>query len=636
MRAFTIPSIFTAIDKLSGPVKKMEDSVATFAARAERSFRKVGDVSASIAKTSFLVGALFAAPLIYAGNEAIKFEDRMADVGKTTGLAGKELESFGKDLLGLAPDTRTSIAELQEIAAIGGSMGVAKTELLGFTDSVNKFNVALGSDFGGVQEASKAISGLKTLFKETRDIDVASSITKTGSAINALSSKGVNVQELTEFTSRIGQLPDAIKPSIQSTAALGATLNKAGISAEIGSRAFGDILLTAAQNLPKFASQMNISEKAARKLINSDPTSFAVKFAESLDGLDAVQLSKTLKGLKLTDAGAIKVVGALSSSTKILTDFQKISNDEFKKGTSLLDEYNTKNETTAARLKKAQNNFQALAIIVGTELLPPLSKVVTVGAKVLKKIIAWTKENPGLTKTIVIGTAAIATLAFTVSIVSGAIALVTKSIAAWGLITKAFTAVQWLLNSALLANPIGLIIIGIVALIVVISAVVKWYHEWGAALTLLMGPFGMIINIIQSFRRNWEMIEKAFTNGGILQGIFAIGKAILDAILMPIQQVLEIIAKVTKADWATDAVQSIEKFRKDLGVNVTTNESGDPIADKALLNPEAERQGVLKETINTQRQNVAIDINDRTGRASVDPGNNMIPIKLTSTLGFGK
>jgi TP901 family phage tail tape measure protein len=621
---FVVPSIFTAIDKFSAPLKKMEDANSSFADRAERNFRKIGNTSMRVAKTSFMVGAAIAAPLVLAANEAIKFEDKMADVGKTTGLSGKDLESFGKDLLGLAPGTRTSIAELQEIAAIGGSMGVASNELLGFTDSVNQFNVALGSDFGGVEEASKAISGLKTLFKETRDIKIAEAITKTGSAINALSSKGVSVPEVTEFMSRIGQLPDAIKPSIQATAALAATFNKAGITAEIGSRAFGDILLTAAQNLPAFAKQMKISDKAAAHLINSDPTKFATDFAKSLDGMDAQKLSGTLKALKIADSGSIKAVGALSSGSKQLAEFQKIANDEFARGGSLLDEYNTKNETTAAKLQKAKNNFQALAIVIGTELLPVVSDIVGAVVPIIQGIMKWTKENPALTKTIVIAAAAIAGFSFLLSGISFGVALVSKAIAAWGLITKTFVAVQWLLNIALSANPIGLIVIGIAALIAVIAIVIAKYNEWGAALTFLLGPLGMIINLVQSFRRNWAMITESFKTGGILEGFKAIGKVILDAILMPLQQVIEIIASVTGAEWAENAAKNIEAFRK---------ESGQPLK-KETANPTTASNSALQETIKTMSQNVKILIEDKTGRAKLDEGNKMIPVQLTSTVGF--
>ena len=58
------------------------------------------------------------------------------------------------------------------------------------------------------------------------------------------------------------------------------------------------------------------------------------------------------------------------------------------------------------------------------------------------------------------------------------------------------------------------------------------------------------------------------------------GKTILDAILMPLQQLLEIAARVTGFDWASDAAKSIAKFRADMGVNVTTDESGKPLPTK--------------------------------------------------------
>jgi TP901 family phage tail tape measure protein len=640
MSPFVIPSIFTAIDKLTSPVKKMDETVSSFAMRTERNLAKIGNASMNIAKKSFILGAAIALPLFVAGKEAVKFEDKMADVAKTTGLAGSDLDAFGKGILGLAPDTRTSIEELQSIAAIGGSMGVANKELLGFTDSVNKFNVALGSDFGGVEPAAKAISGLKTLFKETRDIDVATAITKTGSAINALSAQGVAVPEVTEFISRIGQLPDAIKPSIQATAALAATFNKAGITAEIGSRAFGDILLTAGQNLPKFAKQMGMSEKAARGLINADPTAFAVKFAKSLDGMDAVQLAKTLKKLKLGDSGTIKAVGALSSGSEMLAKFQGIANAEFEKGTSLLNEYNQKNETTAAKIKKAENNFQALGIIIGTELLPVVADFIKMVTPVISRTIRWAKENPGLTKTIVGTAVAVAALSFAVSGISFTIGLVTKTMAAWGLITKLFsgwtyiaTAAQWAFNFAMNANPIGIIVVAVAALIALLVLAVKHWHEWGAALAIFLGPLGIVVSLIQAFRRNWDMIAEAFAKGGFIEGLKAIGKTILDVILLPLQQILEIISKITGADWAAAAAKGIEGFRADLGVNTSTDESGQPLP---VLNPAQSKQNALSSALqeSIQTQNVNIDIQDKTGRAKMQTDNSIVPVRLTSTMSY--
>ena len=124
---------------------------------------------------------------------------------------------------------------------------------------------------------------------------------------------------------------------------------------------------------------------------------------------------------------------------------------------------------------------------------------------------------------------------------------------------------QWNLNAAMAANPIGVIIVAIVALIALITAVVLKYDEWGAAVTLLMGPLGMVINLIQSFRRNWDSIVQAFKTDGIIGGIKRIGIVILDALLMPIQQLLELIAKIPgmgkvaggAADWIKDQRQKL-------------------------------------------------------------------------------
>ena len=78
MKAFTIPSVFTAIDKFSKPVKGMADGAKSFAAKWDRTLRKVGDASLQVAKKSFVVGAAITAPLAMAANQAVQFEDKKA------------------------------------------------------------------------------------------------------------------------------------------------------------------------------------------------------------------------------------------------------------------------------------------------------------------------------------------------------------------------------------------------------------------------------------------------------------------------------------------------------------------------------------------------------------------------------
>lgn len=145
-----------------------------------------------------------------------------------------------------------------------------------------------------------------------------------------------------------------------------------------------------------------------------------------------------------------------------------------------------------------------------------------------------------------IGTSALA-MAPVVTAVASMIPLIsTLTKVTWlqDIATKAATAGQWLLNIAMDANPIGLIILAVAALIALVALIIVKYDEWGAALTLILGPFGMLINVIQSFRRHWDSIVDAFKNDGIVAGLKRIGIVLLDALLMPMQQLLEILAKI--------------------------------------------------------------------------------------------
>lgn len=131
-------------------------------------------------------------------------------------------------------------------------------------------------------------------------------------------------------------------------------------------------------------------------------------------------------------------------------------------------------------------------------------------------------------------------LAPLVMTVSGAIPI-------WQALTKATwfqNIAQWNLNAAMTANPIGVIIVGIAALIALVTAIIIKYDEWGAAITFLLGPLGWVINLIMSFRRHWDSIVQAFQTDGIIGGLKRIGLVILDALLMPVQQLLELIAKI--------------------------------------------------------------------------------------------
>ena len=138
-----------------------------------------------------------------------------------------------------------------------------------------------------------------------------------------------------------------------------------------------------------------------------------------------------------------------------------------------------------------------------------------------------------------------------------------------GIQTAFFTAKQWLLNIAMDANPIGLIVMAIAALIAIVTIAIQKYDEWGAALLLVMGPLGMIVNLIMSFKKHWEEIKNAFSEEGIVGGLKKIGTTILDALLYPLQQALKLIAKLTGAKFIDTWAKDLQSMRNKLGINDT-------------------------------------------------------------------
>lgn len=446
----------------------------------------VGVIGANLAER-FLQSVIGAVPKAIQMNAELS--DSWADVMKTTNLLEEEVEQLYNKLGDI--DTRTARAELMKIAEVGGRFGIgidelavgdvdgAIDQLAGFTEAVDKANVALGDEFaGGTEEIATNLSLLQGLFSETRELDPGVALDRIGSILNEL---GANFKAtspiISDFMTNVGSMSPGMKPAIQDAAALGVIMQENGISAEKAGRSWGILVNQAVNQLPKFAKQMGISQEEAEKLINTDATSFIVQFTESLKGMNATESGKVLKELGLSADGVKKVVGALTADTGRLAAAQEVANEQFSNATSLQDEFNIKNENAAARVEKAYKKIRAAV-------MPYIKTIGEAGASVLE----WLSENIGLFAQLlkVLGIGATAWVGYkaavllslaasklmSAEIISQSVLLRAQRVAALafsaaqalatGNITKATKAMR-ILNTVMKLNPVGLIVGGIVA-----------------------------------------------------------------------------------------------------------------------------------------------------------------------------
>jgi hypothetical protein len=129
--------------------------------------------------------------------------------------------------------------------------------------------------------------------------------------------------------------------------------------------------------------------------------------------------------------------------------------------------------------------------------------------------------------------------------------------------TKLWAIAQKIMNIVLTANPIGLIVVGIAALIAYIIIAIKYWDKFGKTMLFIAGPLGWVINAIISIYKRWDKVKAAFTAGGIKAALLEIGKALLDSLLHPIQKILEVFAKIPGVGkFAQAGADKLKAFRE--------------------------------------------------------------------------
>lgn len=319
------------------------------------------------------------------------FSDALGQVRKTTGLTAEEVEDLNAQLKKL--DTRTARKELLAMGKIAGKLGItAKNDVLGFIAAADKINVALGEDLGDPEQSMRKLGKLIESFKVKDVYGIEDSLLKVGSAINHLGkSSTANEGFIVDFTRRMGGIAPLAKVTIQDILGLAAASDALGLTQEVTSTALSKLFIKMTANrevFAKFTKDVNGNQLSLEDYSRLIDTDFNEAFLALLRGVKdnsqgMIALSETLSDLELDGGRVVQVLGTLSNNTKLIGEQQKISNDEFAKGTSVLNEYNLMNETFGATLDKIRKalfakfvnssfvkGLERIASLVGDAIIP--------------------------------------------------------------------------------------------------------------------------------------------------------------------------------------------------------------------------------------------------------------------------
>lgn len=340
-----------ALDQVTGSAERAGSALEAAGRKSEGFWLGIKQIVTGNLLTSFL-GTLAGTAKDSVG-ELLEISDAMTGVEKTSGLAAEKVRELWNDFDEL--DTRTGKKELLDIAQIGGRLGITdKEQLREFAEEIDKIYVALGDSFqGGLEAVTTKVGKLKNLFEETKNQNYGEALNAIGSALNELGANGTASEEnISDFATRIGQLPNALKPTIAQTLGLGAAFEESGIDAEIASSGYSRFMSVAGTNVEAFAKQMRMSAEEARALFESKPEEFFLRFAQAMKGLGAEGTAEVLKGLKLNTLEVQKAIGAAGANADRFREMMSLAGEAMEEGTSIQEEFNKVNNNTAAIWEK--------------------------------------------------------------------------------------------------------------------------------------------------------------------------------------------------------------------------------------------------------------------------------------------
>lgn len=519
---------------LAGTQARLEALNRAQAFKAKRQ-ETAGNIQAAL-----VPAAMLAMPI----KQAIDFESAMADAAKTIDgmrddsgkLTGKyyEMETAIKQLGRTLPLTHEQLASMFAAAGQQGMTNVR--DLQEFTEMAAHMSVAFGVT---TEEAADAIGGYRSALGLTMPqarelLDLMNYYANTTTA----SEKGI-----ADIVRRVGALGQVGGVAAKPMAALASVLDGMKVSPEIAATGLKNLVLglTAGDAASKKArtafATLGIDTTKLAKHMQVDAEGAILSVLEALQKLPKAQQLSTLQ--EIFGRESLGAIAPLLNRLDIVRQRLTMVGDTSKYSAAMQQEFANRSDTTANKLRLAQNRAKEMGITLAAGLLPAIQGVLEVAGPIVSSVADFAGKHQTLS-TVLIGTATgfmalrvvgmgaswmfsyvaggahllRATCAllvpglFRTAAAEGAVttatnagraaavrqgaALVASRAAALGAAAASKVAAvgQWALNAALSANPVGIVVMAVGALAAGMVYLYKTCEPVRAAFDAVFGWIG--------------------------------------------------------------------------------------------------------------------------------------------------
>lgn len=493
--------------------------------------------------------------------DAVEMESSMADVAKVVDMTDDEFADMKSSIIEMSTRIPMSAKGIASIVASAGQAGIAKPELLQFAEDAAKMGVAFDIT---AEQAGDMMAKWRTAFKMGQT-DVVALADK----INYLSNNTASTAaQISDVVSRIGPLGEVGGMASGEIAALGASMVGSGVQSEIAATGIKNLILgmTAGAGATKSQAlafqELGLSSVDMASKMQTDAKGAIVEVLTALKGLDKDKQAAVLSDL-FGKESISAIAPLLSNLEGLQKNFDRVGDSSQYSG-SMLNEFVTRSKTAKNSMELLQNAGKAVSIAMGDALLPTLKELAQELLPLVKNVHDFVKAHQNAVtaatqfagaivaaiiivnafaivgntvKQVITGIkmayngAKIAIAAYKNSQIAASIATARSAIAskaaaigakAYAVALRIAQAAQWLFNTALSANPAGLVIIGLVAL----GAAIYWCYQhfeqlqkfcasmWespaAAVIAFLTGPIGWLLYIGAGIIANWDTVKQWF------------------------------------------------------------------------------------------------------------------------------
>ena len=440
--------------------------------------------------------------------QAMEFESSMADVKKAVDFdTPEQFAQMQQDILKMGRTLPLAHEGLAALVAAGGQAGLAREELAKFAEDAAKMATAF--DGLSADDAGKMMANWRTAFKMSQD-----EVRALSDQINYLSNvTASDTTTISDIVTRVGALGDVAGVSSASIAAIGTTMASVGVGSDVAATGIKNFMLSlvageaATKQQQEAFKKLGLDSEKVSKDMQKDSEKTILKVLQGVSKLSKAEQATTLQ--QLFGKESIGAIAPLLTNLDNLKNNLDAVSDSTKYAGSMQKEFEARNATTANTLQLTKNRVAELGINIGSILLPGLNKTLEVINPLLGKVADFANQNKtliGVIGGVVFGLASlkIASLAlgYAWTFVTGGALILQKTYLALrssailaAVATKGWAAAQWLFNAAMTANPIGLIVAAIAA---VIAAGVALYMHWDT--------------VKAKFVEVWEGIKNWFTS----------------------------------------------------------------------------------------------------------------------------